>query len=469
MQTLTSPCFEKLSSTTDLLPLHQQWQDDFPFYFQSAISNPGSYQNARYDILFAFPQESLTLEKSGILNGKNLDNACNDFLSELDFLWRNETEKIKADPQLDVPFSGGWFVYLGYELAGQIEPRLNLPESLDDIPIAMACRIPAAIINDHLLGQTILVAENQQYLTRLKDKYTNISNQFNLSSHSGLNQQPEITEEDEQRYLDSVHQVKQYIVEGDVFQVNLSRAWHTQVNDSLDSSYIYSNLRKTNPAPFAGIAQIRNTSIISSSPERLVKVKNRIAETRPIAGTRPRSHSEKDDSALKQELISHPKERSEHIMLIDLERNDLGRVCEPGTIKVTELMTLESYAHVHHIVSNIQGELRDDVTPGKVLRAVFPGGTITGCPKERCMAIIAELEGEGRGVYTGSMGYINHNGDLDFNILIRTITKSDHNIHIRAGAGLVIDSDAQHELMETRHKARGMLLALKQSTENETL
>jgi anthranilate synthase component 1 len=464
VKTLTSPCFEIFSSITDLLPLHQQWREDFPFYLQSAISNPGSYQNARYDIIFAFPQESLTLEKSGVLSGTKSGYVSNDFLSELDSLWRAVSVNEKDEKQPDVPFTSGWFVYLGYELAGQIEPRLNLPEQLEDIPIAMACRIPAAIINDHLLGQTILVAENQQYLARLKDKYTSMSNQ---SSQSGLNQQPEITEEDEYLYLDSVRQVKQYIVEGDVFQVNLSRAWHAKVNETLDSSDIYINLRKTNPAPFAGIAQIRNTSIISSSPERLIKVKNRIAETRPIAGTRPRSQSEKDDAVLKKELMAHPKERSEHIMLIDLERNDLGRVCVPGTIKVTELMTLESYAHVHHIVSNIEGELRSDVTPGEVLRAVFPGGTITGCPKERCMAIIAELEGEGRGVYTGSMGYINHNGDMDFNILIRTITKSSNTIHIRAGAGLVADSDAQLELMETRHKARGMLLALKQTIDTE--
>ncbi|HEB86212.1 MAG TPA: aminodeoxychorismate synthase, component I, partial [Gammaproteobacteria bacterium] len=166
------------------------------------------------------------------------------------------------------------------------------------------------------------------------------------------------------------------------------------------------------------------------------------------------------DQALKSELIAHPKERAEHIMLIDLERNDLGRICQPGSVKVDELMTMESYAHVHHIVSNVRGQLREDITPAQVIRAVFPGGTITGCPKERCMAIIAELEQEARGAYTGSMGYLNLNGDMDLNILIRTITLDEDHITLRAGAGLVADSDAQKELQETAHKARGMLLAI---------
>jgi anthranilate synthase component 1 len=159
-------------------------------------------------------------------------------------------------------------------------------------------------------------------------------------------------------------------------------------------------------------------------------------------------------------LLSHPKEQAEHIMLIDLERNDLGRICRPGSVRVDEFMVLESYAHVHHIVSNIRGELREDVTPGQVIRAVFPGGTITGCPKVRCMEIIAELEQEPRGAYTGSMGYINRDGSMDLNILIRTMTVADDRIRLRAGAGIVADSAPGAELDETRAKARGLLRAL---------
>jgi anthranilate synthase component 1 len=158
--------------------------------------------------------------------------------------------------------------------------------------------------------------------------------------------------------------------------------------------------------------------------------------------------------------MSNPKERAEHIMLIDLERNDLGRICVPGSIEVNELMVLESFAHVHHIVSNVRGVLREDIQPGEVIRAVFPGGTITGCPKVRCMEIIAELEQEARGAYTGSMGYINRDGSMDLNILIRSMVFSGNELQLRAGAGIVADSVAQAELEETRAKARGLLHAL---------
>ena len=161
-----------------------------------------------------------------------------------------------------------------------------------------------------------------------------------------------------------------------------------------------------------------------------------------------------------RELIAHPKERAEHVMLIDLERNDLGRICAPGSVEVDELMTVESYAHVHHIVSNVRGCLRANATPGDVIRAVFPGGTITGCPKVRSMQIITELEGVGRGAYTGALGYLDRGGNMDLNILIRTLTLRDGLIRLRAGAGIVADSDAQSELAETRAKARGLLRAL---------
>jgi len=183
-------------------------------------------------------------------------------------------------------------------------------------------------------------------------------------------------------------------------------------------------------------------------------------QTRPIAGTRPRGRHAAEDKALQEELHRHPKERAEHIMLIDLERNDLGRIAVPGSIQVTELMSLERYATVHHIVSNVTARKRADVTPGEVIRAVFPGGTITGCPKVRCMEIINELEQRPRGAYTGSMGYLNLNGDCDLNILIRTITAQNGCLEFAAGSGIVADSDPGAELEETRAKAKGMLMAL---------
>jgi anthranilate synthase component 1 len=223
---------------------------------------------------------------------------------------------------------------------------------------------------------------------------------------------------------------------------------------------VYRRLRETNPGPFSGVARLEGLAVISSSPERLVSVRDGIVTTRPIAGTRPRGADPAADLALARELHAHPKERAEHVMLIDLERNDLGRICEAGSVRVDEFMTIESYSHVHHIVSNVSGRLRADVTPGNVLAAVFPGGTITGCPKIRCMEIIAELEGAARGAYTGSLGYLNCDGTMDLNILIRTLQVAGRELTVRAGAGIVADSIPERELEETRAKARGVLRAV---------
>lgn len=435
----------------NLLSIHQSNPKRYPFLLESVAV---SKDRSRFDILFAFPQETLTLSNKEELSGLN-EVKGNNFLDNLSFWWK--THRNTSIKNENLPFSGGWFIYLGYELAKQIEPHLKFKTST--LPIAYATRIPAAVIYDHNENLTYLICEKKfNYLDTLKEDIQ-LTNNFSSDDPSiKLNQ---IEEENEKQYLDSIKKIKQYIIDGDVFQVNLSRLWKVRNSDNkIIPGNIYKKLRDTNPAPFSGIAVHNNFSIISSSPERLIRVKNGIAETRPIAGTRHRENDKIKDDALKSELISHPKERAEHIMLIDLERNDLGRICIPGTIKVDELMAVESYAHVHHIVSNIRGELKKEILPGDVLKAVFPGGTITGCPKVRCMEIISELEQESRGAYTGSMGYLNHNGDMDINILIRTITMENNILYFRAGAGLVADSIPNAELEETRHKARGLLLAL---------
>ncbi|MDQ3230124.1 MAG: aminodeoxychorismate synthase component I, partial [Pseudomonadota bacterium] len=268
-----------------------------------------------------------------------------------------------------------------------------------------------------------------------------------------------IEEDDPEQFTTGVTRILDYLSAGDVFQVNLSRGWRARFDTDIDPAALHARLREANPAPFAGLLAGDGWAVVSASPERLVSVRGDVVETRPIAGTRPRFTGD-DDAARIRELVGHPKERAEHVMLIDLERNDLGRVCVAGSVEVDELMTVESYAHVHHIVSNVRGRLRDDATPGAVIRAVFPGGTITGCPKVRCMQIIAEIEGIGRGTYTGAMGWLNRDGDLDLNILIRSAEIEGSKLRFRAGAGIVADSDPQRELDETRAKARGMLKAL---------
>jgi len=417
-----------------------------------------SVAHGRYDILFACPGDNLVLRQDGTLLQPDGNPATGgDFLSVLDAWWQAGDGDDAAG---DLPFAGGWFLYLGYELAGQIEPTLQLSYTDPLLPVAFATRFTAALLRDRDSGKVTLVAEPDGAAhidTILADIEA-------LATAGNPVRQPvnalEIAEQADSVYLDAVRRIKDYIVEGDVFQVNLSRAWDIRLDRIADPHTLYENLCYHNPAPFSGLAHWQDTAIVSSSPERLVSVRNGMAETRPIAGTRPRSRSSRADTAFSEELLAHPKERAEHIMLIDLERNDLGRLCVPGSIEVNEFMVLESYAHVHHIVSNVRGRLREAITPGEVIRAVFPGGTITGCPKVRCMEIIAELEQAPRGAYTGSMGYLNRDGSMDMNILIRTMVCRDDRLVLRAGAGIVADSDPDAELAETRAKARGLLRSL---------
>lgn len=425
----------------DLLALRNLNPTRYPFLLESVVTSA----QARYSLLFAFPQDTLRLDQ---LNEPS-------FCARLDQAWQASRE---SEAGHALPFRGGWFLYLGYELVGQLEPTLQLPTTQLPLPIALAVRMPAAVIVDHQLQQTTLVAESafaDAFAQMLEDvsTITSDSKQGSLEGVSVF-----LTEDTPERFTQGVERVREYIGAGDVFQVNLSRAWNGATG--ANAATLYQHLRRANPAPFACLADFGEFAIISSSPERLIRVQDGVVDTRPIAGTRPRGTDAVKDQALLEELIAHPKERAEHIMLIDLERNDLGRICEYGTVKVDELMVIESYQHVHHIVSNVRGKLRAGITPGQIIRAVFPGGTITGCPKVRCMEIIAELEQTGRGAYTGSVGYLNHNGDMDLNILIRTMTLVQGQLQLRTGAGIVMDSIPANELTETRHKARGLLRAL---------
>ncbi|KPJ94925.1 MAG: hypothetical protein AMJ53_04070 [Gammaproteobacteria bacterium SG8_11] len=455
---------QRIQSDIDLLLLHQYDSATYPFLLETALKS----RDRHFDILFAFPQHTLLLQKDGLslvtntgqTSTGNSDFLCdNEFLSSFDQWW--QAEKNSSLPTDFLPFYGGWFVFISYELAGQIEPVLQLPENAQCEPVAYATRIPAAIIKDHTTGYLYAVAENGRQL--LIDTMLNHVQQAGMAYSEPpmpTHPIPRISEENPEKYLSGVEKIKTYIKNGDVFQVNLSRWWNIQFTGNLPHTWLYRQLRIHNPSPFFGMAKFGDSVIVSSSPERLLKVQKGNISTRPIAGTRPRGAMNQQDLELRNELIAHPKERAEHIMLIDLERNDLGRICQPGTIKVDELMAVETYSHVHHIVSNINGRLREDITPGQIIRAMFPGGTITGCPKVRCMEIIAELEQTGRGAYTGSMGYINLNGDMDFNILIRTMIACEDTVHFRAGAGIVADSIAEKELAETRAKAKGLLKSL---------
>jgi anthranilate synthase component I len=435
-----------------LLALHAAFPQKYPVLLESAAAGQPL---GRFDILLACPTARLVLHPDGRLSGVAQLEHRGTFLQALDHWWRQERDAAVSDAA--VPFRGGWFLYLGYELAGQIEPRLRLPPSAASV--AQAIRIPAAVIYEHATGNAWIMAE--QGATDASESIA-----YDLEHLPALPEPPAallqgaVEEEDPERYLRAVNQALDYIRAGDIYQANLSRGWSAQLSEGVQPHHVYQRLRRTNPGPFNGIAVLDDVAVISSSPERLIQVYDSWASTRPIAGTRPRGLDHAADRELARELRDHPKERAEHVMLIDLERNDLGRVCQAGTVHVDEFMTIESYAHVHHIVSNIRGKLRADVGPGAALAAVFPGGTITGCPKVRCMEIIAELEQQPRGAYTGSLGYLNLDGSMDMNILIRSLQVHGRELSLRAGAGIVADSVPERELEETRAKARGVLRAL---------
>ncbi|MEP7044847.1 MAG: aminodeoxychorismate synthase component I [Dokdonella sp.] len=443
-----------LPGRRDLLSLAAAQPQRYPGLLESVAR--GNVR-ARYDILFAFPRAALRMDAAGAVRDARGHIVASSFLDALDEVWRRERAARVAIAEL--PFRGGWLLYLGYELAAEIEPRLRLPAPRDAmLPTALALRCPAAIVVDHARGCTVLVAEEEQGES-LDAMQSDLAASMESQARPAAIASAEMDEDDPALFLDGVARVHEHLRAGDVFQVNLSREWLARFARPPQPAELYGALRAANPAPFAGLLQQPGWAIASSSPERLIELRDDQVQTRPIAGTRPRFAGD-DDAARVLELVGHPKERAEHVMLIDLERNDLGRICVPGSVLADEIMSVESYAHVHHIVSNVQGRLRAGTTPGQAIRAVFPGGTITGCPKVRCMQIIAELEGVGRGAYTGSLGYLNRDGDLDLNILIRTLTLRGDRARVAAGAGIVADSEATRELDETRAKARGLLRAL---------
>lgn len=445
--------FRRLNHRPDLLAVHSADPERWPFLLASTAS---AGQLGRWSLLLhAADTEPLIAAGPGSPSG-----GRSGFLEALDAAWRAEARAAPAAPHL--PFSGGWFVYLGYELAAEIEPVLDLPPAPGGLPVALARRCPGAVIIDHREQQAWLSAESEPWLERIGAVLEDLPDH---PQPDGDAPRLEVTPAPDADFTAGVRRIREYILDGHVFQVNLSRRWTGQSDHPLEPAVLFKRLAGSNAAPFAGLARMPGGTVLSSSPERLVSLRDGLVQTRPIAGTRPRGGSADQDASLSAELIAHPKERAEHIMLIDLERNDLGRVCVTGSVEVDEMMVIESYAHVHHIVSNVRGRMRPDTGPVDAMRAVFPGGTITGCPKVRCMQIIAELESIGRGFYTGAMGYLGLDGSMDLNILIRSMAVAGDRLEFRTGAGIVADSDPDAELAETEDKARGLLRALEPERE----
>ena len=381
------------------------------------------------------------------------------------------------------PFLGGAIGLVSYDFVHYLErlPRTTIDDL--NIPDCDFLLVDTIIAFDHIKGKTFLITCPGARESLQKEEIRDPSTLYEIAcerierlyQHISSNIVPcgsfairtgkkvrdiEINHEmGKERYMDIVRRAKEYIRAGDIFQANLSQRISAPVEDTHPWN-IYEILGQINPSPFSAYLNMGDYYIVSSSPERLIRVLGNVAETRPIAGTRPRGKDRAGDQAMREELLLNEKERAEHIMLIDLERNDLGKVSDYGTVCVDELMITEDYSHVIHIVSNIRGRLVRGRDCFDVIRAVFPGGTITGVPKVRCMEIIDELEPVSRGPYTGSIGYISFTGDMDLNIVIRTFVIKDCIAYVQAGAGIVADSDPEREYYETLKKAEALIRTL---------
>jgi len=374
-----------------------------------------------------------------------------------------------------VPFLGGAVGYFSYDLCHFIE---RLPgTAVDDLelPECYFGFYDLVIAFDNLQGKACIISTGfpelreaermeraSQRLREVKEKLSGVSasgREALLVPVSSTAEQVALTRGfTHQGYVDAVERARKYIINGDIFEVNLSQRFEAGL--TITPYELYRRLRQINPAPFAGYLGFDEVSVVSASPERFLRVRGDRVETRPIKGTRPRGKTPAEDEALASELVSSIKDRAENIMIVDLERNDLGRVCRFGTIKVTELAVLEVFPTVFHLTSTVEGNLREGKNCIDLLKATFPGGSITGAPKVRAMEIIDELEPTKRSVYTGSIGYLSFNGDLDLNIAIRTFLVKGSRAYFQVGGAVVYDSDPEAEYQETLDKARALIDAL---------
>jgi aminodeoxychorismate synthase component I len=384
------------------------------------------------------------------------------------------------------PFTGGAVGFFSYDFVHQIEELPRKAADDLDIPEAYFLFVDLVVAFDHVLQKTWAIVnpgareqelgfrkpERDQWdglydsaverLAAIADKLHSAATRGDEAGFVEKETSPPVrltSNLTQAEFEDMVTRSKEYIAAGDIYQTNLSQRLSAQVGDA-DMLRLYKILREINPSPFAAYIDFGDLQLVGSSPERLVRLHEGAVDTRPIAGTRRRGGDYAETRELSAELLTNEKERAEHIMLLDLERNDLGKVCVYGTVTVDEMMVVEDYSHVIHIVSNVSGKLKAGNDAFDLVRAVFPGGTITGVPKVRCMEIIDELEPVARGPYTGSLGYISNSGDMDLNIIIRTFVVKNGQAHIQVGAGIVADSDPTREYFETLQKAEALKKAL---------
>lgn len=422
---------------------------------ESARTHPVT---GRYSILVGEPDFVLTSRggRAELKTAEGIQPLPGGPLEEMERLldaWK--TEPVPGLP----PFVGGAVGYFSYDACRLWQPLPSRAAQDLDLPEIAFLFCSQTLVIDHAEGKLWAIALDRDP-DRGRDRARALLERaarpklFVVSSSNHERTEELVSTHTRESFEAMVRQAKQRIADGEIYQANLSQRFDLAVTTA--PWELYRRLTRINPSPFAAFADLGFLQIISASPERLLKVSGDLAETRPIAGTRPRGQSSVETARLRTELLLNEKERAEHLMLVDLERNDLGRFCRYGTVRVDDWMALEEYSHVIHIVSNVRGTVNPGARWSEMVKAVFPGGTITGCPKIRCMEIIEELEPVRRQLYTGSLGYLSATGAMDLNILIRTAFSAGGRLYFQAGAGIVADSDPSREYDETLHKARAL-------------
>lgn len=453
---------KKINTNLNSIELFSIFKDrSFSFFLDSGMDHEklGQYSFIGFEPFLIFESKNSKI------------NICNRDSKEIEVSYGNPLDKIREilnryhrNYQTDLPFIGGAVGFLGYDLCHHIE---KLPrQAIDDmnIPDCFFGLYDTIIIVDHkhkevLISSLGISAKEDEIIAAIEHDIDIGEKQgvaFETNAGGASDKvKANLKKED---YLKAIDKIKDYITEGDIYQVNMTQRF--ECNMKVSPFELYVRLRKINPAPFASFLNLGAGSIVSSSPERFIKLHNGRIETRPIKGTCPRGTTPEEDQKNREALLSSEKNKAELLMIVDLERNDIGRIAKPGTVKVTELFHLESYATVHHLVATVTGEICDGYDIVDCLKATFPGGSITGAPKIRAMEIIDELEPTTRNIYTGSIGYIGFDGNADFNIVIRTILCKDDKAYFQVGGGIVSDSQGELEFQESLDKAKALIKTL---------
>ena len=441
------------------LPFYKEAADIFTMYrnremavfLDSALEN----QLGRYSVIGLYPYIVLS-EENGICyrNGEKQPESFEDILDE-------ELEKRKEKNPTELPLTGGAIGYFSYDYGRKFEQICTRHPKKIRMPEAMFVFYDVLIIEDKKEKTLFLTARGEtddakHLLDQVEKEIFHCEPQKKPDRQHHLADFTPNFEKEE--YKQTVQRMIDYIVEGDIYIANMTQ--QLTVKSDKDPYEVYRYLRTYNPAPFAGYFNYGSFQVVGASMERFLQVRDGVIETRPIKGTRKRGSTPQEDAALRKELQESSKDRSELLMIVDLERNDLNHVCEPGSVQVTEHFAVEAYATVFHLVTTIIGKMKENLPFTDLIRAAFPGGSITGAPKIRAMEIIDELEHDRRGLYTGSMGYISLDGNCDFNIVIRTAVHQDGVYHLGVGGGITCESELEFEYEETLQKAKAVLEAI---------